>query len=434
MSSVNAKDSTWTVTVPNISNTYRTIGSNNWQYSLFPCGTAPSIMYPSDSLANMNDQWLKKFDYSTGYFLDTSSALLQNVMPMLKEWMAKQTELYQKTMMNISGNTNINIEKAEEGDASKVDGKKAIEETSMTTTIAKMLQDPKTAERMGKEIKFKDKNGKEQSLTLAQRIANLIKDYQQNPDDPESIEISKENYEIVWDILGKYAKTGKLSREDYATLIEIAKNPGGPGSHKVKTEKKEEKEKAEKEEKAKKVERPSKYQDALNLETVDNYKSLALEYKNDLYEDDATEESLALLTAKTNKYNVLPMVKEFNKNYGNLEDENIIDAIFADTSRWGKCDILMDALSDDAKPSVQYLSNALIDRAKDLLKNNPKLAEETQTDLKSKISALQSSTQNVETRIGKEPKKESKEAISKSFQNLLNKLDELETEIYGEYE
>lgn len=420
---------TWTVQVPD--SVGRTVSQNLWQYSLFPMATSPSVMYPCDGLSNLNDAALMKFDFDTTNFLDTSTKMFYQLMPMVKQWMAQQAEIYQKTMQSISGNTNINIKKAPEAeDPAKIDGKKEIKEEEINATINKMATDPKTAARMNRKVTYTDKNGKEiTDKTLLQRLIQLSKEYQENPDKPETIEISKENYELLWDIAGKYAKTGELSREDYAKLIEIATNPGGPGAYK----------KDKEDDKEKTGVRPEKYQAVLdNTEAMNYYKKLSAAYKEALYNGDATEETLAELTKDTNKYNILEVYKDFNKNYGSLEDENLIDAIFDDTTRWGKTRWTDRLLSDDAKPSITSLSDALIARTNDVIKNNPKLAKEDVDALKAKIEALQNALNGVEYKsFGwsyKTPTNNSTKAISTSFKALADALDAVETNVYGEIE
>lgn len=419
---------TWTVQVPN---TGRTISQNNWQYSLFPMATAPSVMYPCDSLSNYNDAQLMNFDFNTSCFLDSSVNMFYQLMPMMKQWMAQQAEIYQKTMESISANTKINIKKVTPNDdPEEIDGKKEIKETEINSTLNKMATDPKTAERMNRKITYTDKDGKEiKDKTLLQRLIELSKQYQENPDKPEIIEISKENYELLWDIAGKFAKTGELSREDYAKLIEIATNPGGPGAYK----------KADEHDDKESKTRPEKYQAVLdNTEAMNYYKKLSAAYKEALYNGDATEETLAELTKDTNKYNILEVYKDFNKYYGRLEDENLIDAIFDDTTRWGKTRWTDELLSDDAKPSITTLSEALIARTNDVIKNNPKLAKEDVDALKAKIQSLQNALNGVQFKgFGwscQSPTSESKKAISTNFNELADALDKIETNVYGENE
>lgn len=419
----------------------RTVGSNNWQWNMF--GT-----YPNDSLAANNDYNQFKFDYNTSIFLDDTARMSSIMGPMVKMLQASIAEWSHKSLMNISGDypdltirdrrTKSDKTDGTDGKSDKIDGTRVIKETDINNTLNAM--GVKDSRMSSKEITYTDKDGKEQKTKLLQRLIQLSKDYQDNPENPEKVEISDANYKLLWDIAGKYAKTGDLSREDYATLIEIATNPGGPGAYKAAKEGEE----GEEGEKDKKGVRPEKYKAVLeNTEAMDYYKKLSAQYKDLLYDSDATEESLAELTKDTTKYNVLEVYKDFNKNYGSIEDENLIDAIFDDTTRWGKVkniygSLIDNNLSDDAKPSVTSLSDALIARTKDVIKNNPKLAKEDIDTLKAKAAALQDAVNGADTTIWgwsfKNITTDSKKAISSSFKALADAIDEVETSVYGEFE
>ena len=212
---------TWTVNVP--ASTTRTVSPNLWQYSLFPNGTAPSVMYPCDGLTNLNDAQLMNFDYGVTSFADASANMYQMVMPMLKQWMAQQAEMYQKIMSNLHSNTNINVNNNNNNNNdSNIDGTKVIKESQIKDVLNRIANDPNNKDRFNKEITITNKDGKEEKTTLLRRLIDLSKQYQ---DDPTTAEISEENYKLLWDIAGKYAKTGELSTEDYGKLLEIAKNP-----------------------------------------------------------------------------------------------------------------------------------------------------------------------------------------------------------------
>lgn len=416
---------TWTVTVP--AGNGRTIGQNMWQYSVFPMSTAPSIMYPCDKLSSMNDAQLMNFDFGTTQFLDSSTNIMYQVMPMMKQWMAQQAELYQKIMENLHSSSKVTVENPDKKD--NIDGTKVIKESEINSVLNRIAADPVNKDRFTKNIEYTDSNGnKVTDKNLLQRLIQLSIEYYETPD---TAEISEENYKLLWDIAGKYDKTGELSTSDYKILLEIAKNPGGPGAYQKPAD--------EGDDDSKEATRPEKYQAAIdNTEDYKHYKKLSQSFKDTLYDSDATEDSLALITKDVNKYNVLYIAKDFEKYHGNLNEENLIDAIFDDTSRWGKTRWSDELLSDDAKPSVTSLSNALIERANDLIKNNSKLEKSKVEALSSQVKSLQNAIQNVKFQtLGwsvQSLTSESKENISQNFQGLVDKLMELETEIYGEVE
>lgn len=421
----------WTIQVPNSG---RTVSQNLWQYSIFPMATAPSVMYPCDGLSNMNDMQLMNFDFNTSNFLDSSTNMIYQLMPMMKQWMAQQAELYQKTMEGISGSTKIKIKTPEDETVRKdgsIDGTKVIKETEINKTITKMATDPTVADRINKEITYKDKDGKEQKTTLLRRLIELSKEYQENPDNPEIIQISKENYELLWDIAGKYSKTGELSRSDYAQLVEIAKNPGGPGAYKA--------DKGGNDDK-KTGERPAKNQavlDAAEAGSPDNYKDLALDIKKSLYGLGTDTDMLNLVNDKINQYNVLEITSEFNKKYGRYKNENIIDAIFDDCSGWGCGNFWHN--QGDAEPYVNQLSDSLIKRAENIIKNNKSLNEKDIEALKAACKKLQNvkNDDNIEylKSVSWDNEKEnmtpeSRKAISSAYQDLFKQLEKVEEEIY----
>ncbi len=359
---------TWTVNVP--ASSTRTVSPNLWQYSLFPTGTTPSVMYPSDGLSNFNDSQLMNFDYGVSSLMDTSTRLYAQVMPMMKLWMAQQAEMYQKIMSSLHSNTNVTVNNSNNNDNTEIDGTTVIKEKEIANVLNKIANNPDYKNRFNKEITITNKDGKEEKTTLLRRLIDLSKQYQ---DDPTTAEISEDNYKLLWDIAGKYAKTGELSTEDYGKLLEIAKNPGGPGAY---TEPEEENDENEN-----KGVRPAKNQEVLaaaEAGSPDNYKSLAKEYVKALYEAWGTDvPKLYDLTNEKhmNEYNVLEVYNEFGqlgeaRKYG----ETLVDAIFADCAGWGGGEAFWGLGSNDAKPHITAIDKAFVTRAEHFAQNNPEVA------------------------------------------------------------
>lgn len=309
---------TWTVTVP--AGSGRTIGQNMWQYSVFPMSTAPSIMYPSDKLSSMNDAQLMNFDFGTTQFLDSSTNIMYQVMPMMKQWMAQQAELYQKIMENLHSSSKVTVENSDNKD--NVDGTKVIKESQINSVLNKIAADPANKDRFNGEITITNKDGKEEKTTLLRRLIQLSKEYQEAPD---TAEISEENYKLLWDIAGKYAKTGELSTDDYKTLLEIAKNPGGPGAYKKPEEKPETK--------------------ATPMTDIANYKKTDVEYKNAVTNIAANYKQalfglgteyapLQSATDSITADNIIEVYDEFNRKYGVNEGETLIESIYNDFDDW----------------------------------------------------------------------------------------------------
>lgn len=311
---------TWTVTVP--AGSGRTIGQNMWQYSIFPMSTAPSIMYPSDKLSSMNDAQLMNFDFGTTQFLDSSTNIMYQVMPMMKQWMAQQAELYQKIMENLHSSSKVTVENSDNKD--NVDGTKVITKDQIAGILRKYFGvDPAIKDKFNKNIEYVDNKGNTvKNKTLLQRLIQLAEEYQKNPD---TAEISEENHKLLWDIAGKYSQTRKLSTDDYKTLLEIAKNPGGPGAYKKPEEKSETK--------------ATPMTDIANYKKTDvEYKNqvtnIAADYKNALFGWGTKDGPLQSATDSITADNIIEVYDEFNRKYGVNEGETLIESIYNDFDDW----------------------------------------------------------------------------------------------------
>lgn len=415
---MNVNNQVWTIRVPN--NTSRIVNQNLWQYDMFGA-------YPNDFLAAGNDTALFKFDNTASLFLDETARLSSFVGPLLKMIEAQNAQWAQIAAMNVSkGNPSINIVKKtteSEDDKKDIDGTKEIKEQQIESTLQRMGQ---LDSRVGnKKIEYIDpKTGEKKEIELLKRLIQLSKDYQDNPDNPEKVEISDENYELLWDIAGRYAKSeGDLSRADYLKLIEIAKNPGGPGAYR------------EIKDVSKAGRRPEKNQAVLNAAEAgapDNYESLATEFKEALYCWGTDTDKLNNVKSKIDKNNVVEFSNYFHERYGEDNGENAIDAIFDDCYAWGLGNHWY--TDDDPKPYVTKLSNSLIERTEDLIKNNPKMNEDDKKALQKACSTLADSIkdENITKNLLKNISDDSAKNISNNYQDLLNKLTKMEKSIYGE--
>ena len=315
---------TWTVNVP--AGSTRTVSPNLWQYSLFPYSTSPSIMYPSDGLSVLNDTQLFNFDYGVTSFMDTSANMFYQLMPMMKQWMAQQAEMYQKIMSSLHSNTNISKTNTENDDETKIDGTKVIDKEKVETVLDKIANNPKHKGNFNKEITFTNKDGKEEKTTLLRRLIDLSKQY---IDDKSTAEISEENFEILWDIAGKYAKTGKLSSSDYDKLVEIAKNPGGPGAYVKPADDK------DNDDDDKKPSLTDVVNEKKNNQTYQTEVStIAENYKDALYNWGTRYDALNAATKAITADNIVEVYDKFYKQYGINKGETLIEAIYDDFSDW----------------------------------------------------------------------------------------------------
>src|SRR5574344_1545286 len=399
---------------------------NPWQYAIFPQGTSSSVMSPSDPMTVSNDSAQLGFDYDVTSLLYGSNALANQLIPMMKKWQAQQAEMYQKFMTGISSGTNTNIE-SRFSDPDKIDGTRQIKDTQVADTIAKMGASSGTAERMNKEITYKDKNGKEQKTTLLRRLIELSKQYIENPDDPDKVEISDENFKKVWDIAGKFAKTGELSREDYKTLIDIAKNPGGASAADEKDKKKDKK--------AEPVARSAAYADG--HAAAEGNAAVADTFLSAMDGAGTNKGEMKSACESTSKYNVIEVFDKFKSINSYSKGESWIDAVFDDCDNWGSgeskwycfgCD------DDDAKPFVEKLSTAMIERASDI-KDLENCSDATKNDLNAKAKALQAALTAADNRSkdnkNSDLSEELQNNIKKAFKDLHQALKNAENEEYG---
>ena len=373
---------TWTVTVP--SDSARTINSNLWQYSVFPYTTPPSVMYPCDALSSMNDTQLMNFDYSVGSFMDMSTSLYANLMPMMKQWMAQQAEMYKKIMENLHSNTRITNPNPsdDDDDTSKIDGKKHVKEAKVVETLQRMANNPDIKSRFNTEITYTNKEGKDVKAKLIDRLTALCEEYRKSPD---TAELSEDNFNTIWDIAGKFVKTGELTTADYKALLEIAKNPEGPGAYKKSDDDDDDGDKN------------------TTIERSENYKNgyMAKEANKstgDLFFDaingpGTNKGKMKDACEATNKFNVIEVLDAYNStnSYENA-GETWIEAVFDDCDNWGSGEggkwycFGMD--DDDAKPYVDKLSHAMIERAADV-SELANCSEENKKALTDKAKALE---------------------------------------------
>lgn len=420
---------TWTVNVP--ANSGRTVSQNLWQYSLFPMATAPSVMYPCDGLSNMNDAQLMNFDYGTTQFLDTSTNMFYQIMPMMKQWMAQQAEMYQKIMSSLHSSSSVTVT-----NPGTVDGTNVIKESQINSVLNKIATDPANKDRFTSKIEYVDKDGKTvKDKNLLQRLIQLSKEYQETPD---TAEISEENYKLLWDIAGKYAKTGELSTSDYKILLEIAKNPGGPGAYQKPADD------GDDDNGPKKAIRPAENQAAIVKGEPQN---IATQFKQALYDPWGTDADKLYSASKSlNEHNIIEVFNEFGDSYGIQNDENLVDAIFDDCSGWGGGEAWLGFGSNDAKPHVDRINKALLTRATHFAQKNPEVAAAYGflKEVKVENPEDKEQTKGLIKVSGKyyDPKQlnipstlidsKDRSVTSKNIQDFVDKLSKAEKEAYGE--
>lgn len=415
---MNVNNQVWTIRVPNTAP--RILNQNLWQYDMFGA-------YPNDLLAAGNDTALFKFDNTASLFLDETARLSSFVGPLLKMLEAQNAQWAQIAAMNLSkNNPTINIVKktTKSEDDKKVDGTKEIKESEINSTIQRMGQ---LDSRVGsKKIEYIDpKTGEKKEISLLKRLIQLSKDYQDNPDNPEKVEISEENYKLLWDIAGRYAKSeGDLSREDYLKLIEIAKNPGGPGAYKP-----------DKKDPTKTAERS-----ALNIQeranSANGYKKTADNYFEAMDGAGTDKKLLATASKATTKDNVIETIQAFNEQ-NELEGDGLTlaEKIFDECDNWGTGNNngwLTQNLwgDDDARPFIKKLKETLTERADEFI-SDKKCSKETAEALNAAIVNLDKVYNNISKG---DLKKVDKTSMAEAINTLYTKLLNAEKVTYKEFD
>lgn len=296
------------------------MGMNPWAYSLFPGVTGSNVTYPSDSASIWNDKQLFNFDSDANRLLNGSTALCQQMIPAMEQWQANIAKTFQEIMMNLQkNNTTINV-----NGNKNVDSSGKLKEGQVINELNKMGTGASTKDRMGVEVTFKDKDGKEQKTTLLRRVISLMNDYRLNPD---KAELTKENYEKIWSIADTYAKTGDLSTDDYKALLEIAKNPGASAADSKKEEDKKPETPAKDEADAKKTgESGVVFQQGVDA-AVDGYKNGLIGWGTKQEKLDAAESALKA-------DNVVEVYDQYNNQVGVNQGETLIQSLYNDFDDW----------------------------------------------------------------------------------------------------
>ncbi len=384
-----------------------TAGLNPWSYSLFPGVANSNVIYPSDSASVWNDANLFRFDSDANRLLNGSTALCQQMIPAMNDWYAKVAETFQKIMMSIqSGNSTVNIN----NNNTNIDpstGK--LKEGQIIKELNKMGAGASTKDRMAAEVTFKDKDGNEKKTTLLRRLISLTKEYQEHPD---TAELSKENYDKIWDIAGKYAKTGELSTEDYKTLLEIAKNPGASTTEES-SDSEGESDKIETsftdEQNAKKQgETGAVFKQGVDA-AVDGYKNGLIGWGTDYTQLDAGQAAL-------NSDNVIEVWDQYYKQVGINQGETLVDSLYNDFDDWTD-----GVFTTGGASRFTAIADALVERATGLLDKYGDKSGLTQADVDKFKSDFDS--------INDDNYDSKKQFISDTFKNFVAKIKQAEAQL-----
>ena len=294
------------------------VNRNTWQWDM-------SASRPNDILGALNDISIFQNGAQVAGLVNSAAAMEMNLLPMVQNFQAQMAQMWQMMMANMqSGNFNIDwskiVDPSKKPETKSTTGNaEKIAESKIISTLEKMGSGKAVADRMNQEITVKDKDGKEVKTTVLKRLLELCNEYRK---DPENAQLSKENYEKIWQIVSNYEKNGDISTDEFKELLEIAKNPSG--------EKPEDK-------KEKKVETPltdnvdkKKSEPQYNKEVAD-----AAEYfKKSLYGWGTDHDQLRAALNAVNADNIVEVYDKFYSEYGINKGESLVDAIYSDFDDW----------------------------------------------------------------------------------------------------
>lgn len=382
-----------------------------WPYDMMGAASyvSPSILSPNDSMGALNDTMLFNNNAGVDRLVNDSTFMYQNSMPMMQNFMATMAKHWQEMMLNMSKmkpGTNVSSTNSSDN-SSSASGSGKLGEDKIISTLEKMGAGDAVSDRVNQKITV---NGKD--TTILRRLIELCDGYRK---DPENAEISKDNYEKVWEIAGKYAKNGTISSEDFAILKKIALNPKA-------------KDKDEEEEKPTVARRP-----VGNIREIANKTTGIEQIADDFFEamDGCGTDKPLMRKASKNvtKDNVLEVVDAYNKQNKYKDGLTLVEKIFDDMDDWGSQTYWL--TDDAAKPFVTDLSSALVDRTKQLIKNGY-CDKAVAKELNDAVDALNLALGNAGD--AEDLDESSRSNIAKLFNDLHTKLKAAETTAYEKFD
>ena len=403
---------------------------NMWQYSPFGAAgyVSPSITAPVDTLGAQNDMALFWNNAGVDRAVADSAALTYSIVPILKQFQADISKYWQGLMTsnNSSSNWTFNpierhnpftIEYRDGADGASDSTK--IKETEILAGLEKMGRGKAVSDVMNQEIEVDGVK-----TTLLKHLMDLVEEHRK---DPTNARLSEENYNKIWDIVDRYIKNGDLSTQDIKTLLEIARDPSSTSADDGNDSK----------DPGKPTVIPEKVEAIVN------------DFKDAIIGAGTDTKKLGNAVEAVNKDNILEVMEEYSRYvraHKPSEKDNLIEAILADCRLWGGGDsdgwdmvfngpvmkkILRGAWfakqGDDAKPRLEFIQEALIDRANELIKNYGEECGITKEDIQAFTLPQEESYRYFD-------KKRDDDAILKSFNTFIAKLQAAEKAVYGEDE
>lgn len=331
-------------------------------------------------------------------------------------------------MENLHSNTRITNPNPsdDDDDTSKIDGKKHVKEAKVVETLQRMANNPDIKSRFNTEITYTNKEGKDVKAKLIDRLTALCEEYRKSPD---TAELSEDNFNTIWDIAGKFVKTGELTTADYKALLEIAKNPEGPGAYKKSDD---DDDGDDENDYAQRT--PQNVRE--RAKSSNGYEDTAMKFYNAMNHAATRTDDLEDACEETNKDNVLEIITAYNRK-NNLKGDTLTlaEKIFDDCSNWGGGN--NNGLfgwnifgGDDAKPFMQVLTDALIARAQEFV-DDKKAPEATLKELQNAINNLSTAFKSQKDASVDE---KGENNLTKAFDDLYNKLYKAEEIAYKKFD
>lgn len=400
---------------------YSAMPTNLWSFDL-------SGMSPQDTLGTWNDIQLFNNDVATNNLVNQVALFNAKWMPVLNNWMANMSAWYQNSMMNISSGTNNNIDWSKFMPVNNANNNNQvnnnnnnnnntfadkINESDVSSFIGRLGADPKWQAAFSEKIKLED--GTE--VTMLQRLMDLINDYMTN----ENPELSEEEFNKIREIAGKYAKTGKIDRDDFITLKKIIQAHTG----KIGDEPTEPTEPTQ----PTKATRSPNYTDG---HVADMSGAAQLSY-NAMDGAGTNKEKLRSSIDKTNKYNIV----EFLNTFDEIDPDGYtwIKRFWGDFEHYDNTGESMNPFGhDNAKPILDKVVEKLYERAIDI-KNLPNCTDEQKAKLDAAVNTMKASMKSLaeaNNELGSRDSEESPKGKNiAALNNFRDVIQTIEEEIYG---
>lgn len=405
------------------------VPGNVWSYDF-------SCMYPQDGISTLNDSALYSFDFATNNLVNQVAALNSKWMPLLNKYMADVSQWYQNTMLNISSNTNYNINPF--GPINTVNNPgntngtgntnnsyaDKIKETDVSTFMKRLFNDPRLKDSFEFNYKFQLEDGTQ--VTLMEKLNELIKDYLNNKG--SGAILSDEEFMKIREIAGKYAKTGDITADDFATLKSIVE------AHLEKKEEDDDPNPPKDPETPATTARPVAYQEGHASQDVSGVAQLSFNAMDGM---GTNKNKLNQSILEIDKHTVIEFLDEYEKIDNN--GDTWIRKFWGDFDHWDRSGESWNPFGhDNARASkLPLMVGYLKDRATDI-KNLPNCTDKTKEALDKAVTAMEGAVNamdakiDVDSNLGERDEEGSlKNNFIVAFDGLKDAIKAAEEQVYG---